>query len=788
MRSNRWVTAVKATVALVGVSLVSLVGPIGVAVSSAAVNPPWEPDPNAASPYGNLVFYDATGNVLAGGTNLSHLADYVAATTAGDAGATKATLSFAAPNHANPTSLWTAGSASASTSFPNSSRATPIQGPGFTKPVVTLAAADANLTAFLGGVTLDSTAGYANIIEVRMKDSGPLGVTSGSHYWNADIAYNDGGSPITVDGVVVAAGSWAQLYPTPPTATTTGLGSSTNPSVVGQSVTYTATVSPTPDGGTVAFKDGLTTIAACATQPLTSGIATCIATPSTAGTHSITAVYSGDAGFTGSTSTALSQTVNQAATTTALGSTVNPSVVGQATTYTATITVNSPGAGTPSGTVAFKDGGTTITTCAAQPVAAGTATCTTSPSTAGSHSITAVYSGDTNFAGSTAVALTQTVDKAATSTALGSSINPSAIGQSVTYTATVTVNSPGAGAPTGTVAFKDGSTTISTCTGQTVSTGTATCAVTYGSTGSHSITAVYSGDTNFAGSTSTVLTQTVVAAITGTTLGSSANPSVTGQQVTYTATVSPTPDGGTVAFKDGGSTIGTCSAQALTGATATCATTYSATGSHTITAVYSGDANFGGSTSAPLTQTVNKASTGTALGSSTNPSVTGQSVTYTATITVTSPGAGTPTGTVAFKDGGATITTCSTQAVGGGVATCVTTPSPVGSHTITAVYSGDANFATSTSAALTQTVDKASTGTALGSSTNPSVTGQSVTYTATVTVTSPGAGTPTGTVAFKDGGATIAASLGAGRGGRDGHLCHGPVDRRIAQHHGRVLG
>ena len=120
--------------------------------------------------------------------------------------------------------------------------------------------------------------------------------------------------------------------------------------------------------------------------------------------------------------------------------------------------------------------------------------------------------------------------------------------------------------------------------------------------------------------------------------------------------------------------------------------------------MYSGDTNFATSTSAALTQTVNQASTGTTLASSPNPSVTGQSVTYTATVTVSSPGAGTPTGTVAFKDGGTTIAACSARAVAAGKATCPTAPSTAGPHTITAVYSGDTNFATSTSAPLTQTV------------------------------------------------------------------------------------
>ena len=226
--------------------------------------------------------------------------------------------------------------------------------------------------------------------------------------------------------------------------------------------------------------------------------------------------------------------------------------------------------------------------------------------------------------------------------------------------------------------------------------------------------------------------------------------------MTYTATVSATAPAsgtrtGTVDFQDGGVTIAGCGAQPVSVAgTATCTVTYAAPGSHTIRGVYSGDANFNPSTSPNLTQTVNKGNTTTAVTSSANPSVTGQSVTFTATVTVTAPAAGLPTGTVNFRDGGVTIAGCGAQAVSvAGTATCTVTYAAAGSHTISGVYSGDANFNTSTSPNLTQTVSKDSTTTAVSSSVNPSVSGQSVTYAATVTANPPGSGTPTGTVTFR---------------------------------------
>jgi len=127
-----------------------------------------------------------------------------------------------------------------------------------------------------------------------------------------------------------------------------------------------------------------------------------------------------------------------------------------------------------------------------------------------------------------------------------------------------------------------------------------------------------------------------------------------------------------------------------------------------------------------------------------------------------STGAGTPTGTVTFKDGPSILGTGTLD--GSGQARFTISTLAVGSHAITASYGGDATFTGSTSSALTQTVKKASTATSVSSSANPSVSGQSVTFTATVTAKSPGAGTPTGTVTFKDGSSTLGTGTLDGSG------------------------
>ncbi len=187
---------------------------------------------------------------------------------------------------------------------------------------------------------------------------------------------------------------------------------------------------------------------------------------------------------------------------------------------------------------------------------------------------------------------------------------------------------------------------------------------------------------------------------TTTALTSSANPSVVGQQVTYTATVAPAPDGGTVSFQDGGSPIGGCGSQPLdSSGRATCQVSYPSTGTHTISAVYSGDPGYVGSSSATVTQTVTKVSS-TALASSANPAIAVRQVIYTATISPAPDG-----GTVAFTDSGNTISGCGAAAITtSGTASCSVSYPTAGTHTVTAAYSGDNRYAASTSTSLTQTI------------------------------------------------------------------------------------
>jgi autotransporter-associated beta strand protein len=608
-----------------------------------------------------------------------------------------------------------------------------------------------NVTFFDGATNLGTTALNGSAVATLSTSALTLGSHSITAVYAGDTNFAGSTSPIMTQTVNQAA-------------TTSAVVSSANPSVFGQSITFTATVTTSAPGagvptGSVTFMDGATTLGTGTLNG--SGQTTLITSALSLGSHSITVVYAGDTNYTTSTSSTLSQTVNQAATTSAVASSANPSVVGQSVTFTATVTASAPGSGTPTGTVTFNDGATTLGTGTLD--GSGQTTLITSALSLGGHSITVVYAGDTNFTASTSSTLTQTVNQAATTSSVASSANPSVVGQSVTFTATVAASAPGSGTPTGTVTFKDGATTLGT--GTLNGSGQTTLITSALSLGGHSITVVYAGDTNYTTSTSSTLTQTVNQAATASSVASSANPSVVGQSITFTATITASTPGsgiptGTVTFKDGATTLGTGTLDG-SGQT-TLITSALSLGSHSITVVYAGDANYTTSTSSTLTQTVNQAATTSSVASSANPSVFGQSVTFTATVAASAPGSGIPTGTVTFKDGATTFGTGTLD--GSGQTTLITSALSLGSHSITVVYAGDTNYTTSTSSTLTQTVNQAATTSSVASSANPSVFGQSVTFTATVAASAPGSGTPTGTVTFKDGATTLGTGTLDGSG------------------------
>ena len=175
----------------------------------------------------------------------------------------------------------------------------------------------------------------------------------------------------------------------------------------------------------------------------------------------------------------------------------------------------------------------------------------------------------------------------------------------------------------------------------------------------------------------------------------------------------------------------------------------------------------GGTDTQTYSITIAGAGTTTSVISSDQSAVFGEAVTFTATV---SSGAGTPTGTVNFKDGGTctsggTLLDTESLVSGSATSTAISSLSVSGSpHTILACYGGSGSFSIS-SGTVIQTVNPAATTTGVTSSANPSVFGQTVTLTATVSPTAPGAGTPTGSVQFRSDGAKIGGMVALSGGG-----------------------
>ena len=412
---------------------------------------------------------------------------------------------------------------------------------------------------------------------------------------------NTGGNanlvPIVANGLVfVASHQQLQIFGLTGEAgaTTTTLISSVNPSVSGKPVAFTATVSQQSGGsvptGKVEYLNGATVLA---TLTLSSGSAKYITSKLPPGTNPITALYLGDSSHSGSTSTPVNQFV-LTATATTLASSANPSIYGNAVTFSATVTsaAGAPPTGEP---VSFMVGTTVLGTAA---LSNGTATFPIATLGVGTRAVKAVYGGDATFAPSSSTALQQSVSKAASTTVLVSSLNPSVFGQPVTFTATVAAQF--SGTPTGRVTFRNGTTVLGTAA---LSSGVASYTTTKLGAGTLSITAEYDGNASFTSSTSSPLSQVVNPAGTTLTLVSSPNPSTFGQPVIFTATVTPQFGGtvtGTVTFTSNTGALGTTG---INGGAAKLTTSTLAKGEDTVTATYNGSTNFTTS-SASLAQAV----------------------------------------------------------------------------------------------------------------------------------------------------------------------------------------
>jgi len=412
--------------------------------------------------------------------------------------------------------------------------------------------------------------------------------------------------------------------------------------------------------------------------------------------------------------------------------------------------------------VNFLEGGTVVGTGTLG--ANGTlATVSIKPTTTGTHTYTAQYPADANYAtlnfGSVAVnvVLVGTTPSAAAVTVTPSSLT---FGTSAAITATIT--GVAGTAPTGSVQFYDGSAVLGSSVALSAANAPAgTNAATLNSIlsgGVHNITAVYTGDATYANSSSSVTQATVATATTATALKISVASGAYGTSPVLTATITSTASAvkptGYVTIMDGSTTVG--QATLNTSGVATYTAVLPASGAHSYTAVYSGDTNYSTSTSTSVvTFSVTTTSSTTVLSPSATNQAYGNSLTLTATVNGVASSA--PTGTVIFYDGSTALNTATLNS--SGVATYTITLPIAGTHVYSGVYSGDTNYNASTSSNQSVTVAKVSASPVMTLTPATALYGGVVTFSATVTAIN-GGGVPTGIFTFTDTSVTPNANVG----------------------------
>ncbi|WP_419806962.1 Ig-like domain repeat protein [Terriglobus sp.] len=408
----------------------------------------------------------------------------------------------------------------------------------------------------------------------------------------------------------------------------------------------------------------------------------------------------------------LAAVVTTATPTVTLTSTPEVTVANSATQkYDLAVSVVAPSGSTavaPTGAVAIQNNGVQI---AMVTLNKGAGTYTVSLGGA-SNSLVAAYAGDTNYDAASSAAVVVSAPLISTTTTLAASPSSLNFGSLSSLTASVTPGSYAAGAPTGTITYRSNLQGVI---------GTATLGngfVTYAAAlqvGTHSITATYSGDANYATSVSSAGTVAVALGKVSTTTVLSLTPALplAGQNTMLTATVTPNFPAAFLAIAPSV----TCTGQVtllsngafvangtLSGGTVTVAGKL-VPGSDSLTAVYGGDTQCYGSTSGALVVAPARVATAITVQPSAGYANAGQTIQLTATLTGADAGIlGVPTGTVTFYDtrGGVQVTVGTAVLSASGPNTALAAinvyGSSAGPHSFSAVYSGDGIFLAATSA------------------------------------------------------------------------------------------
>jgi len=564
-----------------------------------------------------------------------------------------------------------------------------------------------------------------------------------------------------------------------------------NPSTqttVNTSVIFTAsltgvTLTPVPPSGTMTFNLNGTPVSGCSSQVNASGLASCAISNMATGTNAISASYTNDVSFVQSTPGSVKHAVAAATPTINISPSVASASVNTPVTFTASLTGTTLTPVAPNGTMTFALNGTTITAagCGGTVSQSATSQCAIANMPAGSNTITATYSGDSNFVPASPGSLPYTVSTVSpTFTVVPAPSTPAQVtaGTSVTFYAQLGGGNPFTPInPNGTVVFSLNSAPVSTCLTQGVSlvsaVWTAQCTIPALLAGNNNVTATYTGDSNFIVASPASYFQNVGQAVPTVSLVSS--PALTtfvNHPTSFTATVAapagqtgaPIP-GGNVTFKQGanvlcggpqGLSVPTLPLSPTNQPTATCSnvTFSSLSSSQPIVATYSGDGNFSAGNQPTINLTVAPGSTRTSLSTSGAPVVNG-TVSVATTVAATDPGTAVPQGTVTFTTNATpaptgTCVTGVTLAADGSAPTCTLVFGAAAANSITATFNPvtNGNFVTSNVSAAVA-IGQAAAPMVLTTNVAGPTVNQQVTLTATFTPTITGS-LPTGSITFVD--------------------------------------
>lgn len=416
-------------------------------------------------------------------------------------------------------------------------------------------------------------------------------LSAGTHSLNA--AYSGDGN---LSASVSAA--WIQVVGQKiPTAT--NVTSTANPALSGATTLLSATVTPTAPtaslpSGSLTFRDGDSVLGKV---KVSAGDGTLPVTLLGAGSHAITAAYSGDPDFVESTSPGLPLEIvsvggGPAPTAVALTAT-RPALAGAPLVLSAAVT-GPPGTAAPTGDIYVADESGSVLGRASTD-SAGRAILSLPPPPAGLHRLTATYQGDATYASSSSLPVSLTVLRTPVAFSLTSSANPSPLGQEVTLAATARPADGGTATPTGAVAFADETGPLGTAALDAA--GSARLTTTALAAGEHHVTATYEGDGDHAGDSATFVQAIGEPAATATHLQASPTRVPAGQAVRLVATVAPsTPvagrqrPAGAVIFRDGDTVLGVDELEESD--LAALQVPALAPGTHSITAHYGGDPAF----------------------------------------------------------------------------------------------------------------------------------------------------------------------------------------------------